>query len=63
MRQIAGVLSILAAMALVIYVAYNLTKTMSYRWWYEDMVKATIEQMVKPEALKTKSAGREGCEK
>lgn len=51
MKQIFGTLIVIMVMGLVIYGAYHLTKTLSYRWWYEDMVKATIEQMVKPEAL------------
>lgn len=35
-----------------IYGMYWIAKTVSYSLFYEDMVKQTIEQMVKPEALK-----------
>ena len=35
-----------------IYGSYWVAKKMSYKWWYEDMVKQTITEMVKPEALK-----------
>ncbi len=52
MKAVLGFLSFLVVMGSIIYGAYQLTKTLSYKWWYEDMVKATIEQMVKPEALK-----------
>ena len=35
-----------------IYGCYWITKTISYAFFYEDMVKRTVTQMVKPEALK-----------
>ena len=35
-----------------IYGCYWLAKTVSYSFFYEDMVQRTVVQMVKPEALK-----------
>ena len=35
-----------------IYGCYCIAKTVSYSFFYEDMVKRTIVQMVKPEYLK-----------
>ena len=43
-----GVLAICA----FLYGAYWLAKNGSYWLWYEDMVKGTIREMVKQEALK-----------
>ena len=36
----------------VIYGMYWVTKTVSYKFFYEDMVERTVTQMVKPEYLK-----------
>ena len=36
----------------IIYGCYWVAKTVSYSFFYEDMVKRTVTQMVKPEALK-----------
>lgn len=36
---------------LFLYGAYWVAKHGSYYLWYEDMVKATVQEMVKPEAL------------
>lgn len=36
----------------LIYGCYSVTKTVSYKIFYEDMVRETITEMVKPEALK-----------
>ena len=46
-RFIFGVVIILT----VIYGVYWITKTVSYTIFYEDMVKSTIRDMVKPEYL------------
>jgi len=35
-----------------IYCSYWIAKNVSYWFFYEDMVKQTIEELVKPEALK-----------
>lgn len=35
-----------------LYGAYWLSKNGSYYFWYEDMVKQTIHELVKQEALK-----------
>ena len=37
-----------------VYVCYWLVKTISYNLFYEDMVKKTVQEMVKPEYLKSK---------
>ena len=41
-------LSIIACL----YGAYWVAKNVSYNLFYEDMVKATITEMIKPESLK-----------
>lgn len=46
-----GIVSI-AFSLLMIYGIYWVTKTGSYWLFYEDMVKQTVIEMVKPEALK-----------
>jgi hypothetical protein len=48
------ILAILAfvAFCFIIYGLYWLVKTLSYFFFYEDMVQKTIIEMVKPEALK-----------
>lgn len=35
-----------------IWGGYWLTKTLSYNWWYKDMVRQTITEMVKENSLK-----------
>jgi len=42
----------LIAIGAIIYGAYWLAKHGSYWLWYEDLVKATIVEIVKQEALK-----------
>jgi hypothetical protein len=37
---------------LILYGSYWAYKNTSYSVWYEDMVKQTVAEMVKPEALK-----------
>jgi len=39
-------------MIFISYGAQEIAKTISYSWWYEDMVKETVREMVKPEYLK-----------
>ncbi len=46
-----GVLS-LAFVCGIIYGCYWITKTVSYSFFYEDMVQRTVVEMVKPEYLK-----------
>jgi FtsZ-interacting cell division protein ZipA len=46
--SIAGIVCIIA----IIYGAYWIAKTVSYQVFYEDMVKQTVRDMVKPEYLK-----------
>lgn len=41
-----------AAIACLLFGMYWLAKNGSYWLWYEDMVKETIREMVKQEALK-----------
>lgn len=35
-----------------IYGLAKLGKTLSYKWWYQDMVQQTVRDMVKDSALK-----------
>jgi hypothetical protein len=42
----------LVLLGMFIYGTYWVTKTVSYSFFYEDMVKRTIVHMVKPESLK-----------
>jgi hypothetical protein len=37
---------------LVLYCFYWVAKTVSYKIFYQDMVRATITEMVRPESLK-----------
>lgn len=37
---------------LLIWIMANTAKYLSYEWFYEDMVKETIQEMVKDSALK-----------
>ena len=50
---IAGIIAIVIS-CLAIFGIYWVAKTVSYQIFYEDMVKQTISQMVKPEYIKTK---------
>jgi hypothetical protein len=45
-------ISLMALIGLLLFGAYWLAKHGSYWLWYEDMVKDTIVEMVKQEALK-----------
>jgi len=45
-------LVIVCVFSFFIYGCYLVGKTTSYSFFYEDMVKKTIAQAVKPEALK-----------
>jgi len=47
-----GIVAVLVALGFFIYGAYWVAKAVSYRVFYEDMVKKTITEVVKPEALK-----------
>lgn len=42
----------IAAFGCIIYGSYWVAKTLSYKIFYEDMVKATIAEMIKPGALR-----------
>lgn len=46
------VVAIAAGFAAGIYGLSKLGKTLSYRWWYQDMVQQTVRDMVKDSALK-----------
>ena len=46
-----GILGLALALSIV-YGCYWLTKTVSYSFFYEDMVQRTVVEMVKPEYLK-----------
>ena len=49
---IGTVVLVFVAVAGIVYGAYWLTKTLSYSFFYEDMVQRTVTEMVKPEYLK-----------
>jgi len=42
----------IATVIFILYGCYWVTKTISYSIFYEDMVKQTVVEMVKPESLK-----------
>jgi peptidoglycan biosynthesis protein MviN/MurJ (putative lipid II flippase) len=48
---LSGLLTLLLILA-SFYGAYWIAKTVSYSIFYEEMVKSTITEMVKPEAMK-----------
>jgi hypothetical protein len=53
--MIAKVLGFICAAALtltIVYFGLMVCKNLSYRWWYEDMVKQTIREVVIPQAIK-----------
>lgn len=52
MKSIAQGFLLVVAICIFVYASYEIGKLISYDWWYEDMVKTTIREMVKPEALK-----------
>ena len=39
-------------LAAVVYYSYGIAKAISYSIFYEDMVRRTVVEMVRPEALK-----------
>lgn len=43
---------LVVAVSISLYGLYSVAKTLSYRIFYEDMVRVTITEMVKPEALR-----------
>jgi hypothetical protein len=45
-------LVLIALFGVFLYGSYFVVKTVSYRWWYEPMVKATVKQMVSESALR-----------
>ena len=50
--NVTACLTAACVLALAVYGGYWVTKHFSYWWWYEDLVRATIQEMVKPEALR-----------
>jgi hypothetical protein len=52
LKEIGVLIGIIAIMVGFIYGGYWIAKTVSYSFFYEDMVEETIKEMVKPEALK-----------
>ena len=52
MKSIASPIVGLILTCSLIYAMYWVTKNVSYWIFYEDLVTNTIQQMVKPEALK-----------
>ena len=48
---ITGIVSLFVALS-ILYGCYWVVKTVSYSFFYEDMVIRTINKTVKPEALK-----------
>ena len=53
MKTLTFYLLVAILICVFIYGAYWLVKTGSYWLWYEDMVKDTIREIVKQEALKS----------
>jgi len=51
--SIGVVVAAIVTIVLMIYSCYWAAKTVSYKVFYRDMVRTTITEMVKPEALKT----------
>jgi hypothetical protein len=51
MKNVIGLAIAAIIFCAVLYGSYWLVKHGSYWLWYEDMVKATIREMVKHEAL------------
>ena len=51
MKFLSYILAIIAFVSFI-YCAYFLAKNVSYYLWYDDMVKETVREMVKQEALK-----------
>lgn len=47
-----GLILVIVAVLVAIYGAYWIAKTVSYMIFYEDMVKATVREMVKKDSLK-----------
>ena len=52
MKGLLGLVLYVGFMLAFIYGVYWIGKTISYKVFYEDMVRGTITEMVKPEALK-----------
>lgn len=52
MKQSLGILAVVVIIVFFIYGVYWVGKTVSYKIFYEDMVKKTVREMVKPENLK-----------
>lgn len=52
MKNVLLVIAMIAVICVVIYGGYYLAKNASYWLFYEDMVKETVQEMVKQEALK-----------
>lgn len=51
-KKAIGIIFIILISLGLIYGLYWVGKTLSYNFFYKDMVKSTITQMVKQEALK-----------
>ncbi len=52
MREICVSVVSVVFVCCAVFGAYWVVKHVSYAWWYEDMVKQTIRQMVNETALK-----------
>lgn len=52
MKNVSAGLAALLISCLLIYGTYFIAKNVSYWLFYEDMVKQTVIEMVKPESLK-----------
>ena len=52
LKKVALIFLGIVAGSAVLYGSYRFTKYASYEIWYKDMVRDSIREMVKPEALK-----------
>jgi hypothetical protein len=50
--KILGAILIVGISLSIAYAGLMIAKNLSYRWWYEDMVKQTIREVVSAQAIK-----------
>jgi len=51
MKALGGLL-VVCVIATIIYGSSWAAKNLSYIWWYEDLVKQTVKELVKTDSLK-----------
>jgi hypothetical protein len=50
--KILGAILSVGISLVIAYAGLMIAKNLSYRWWYEDMVKQTIREVVSAQAIK-----------